>query len=269
LVFQEASHMTKSILTGLFAWTCLASAIACSRDGGMVVSQSDGAAGGSAVTGPAVGGTSGALSAQGGASQSGTVGTTVGGTSGALSAQGGAGQSGAGGTTGDAASTIAMSTIGDLFPTMDHLLFNVNIQDGFVWYENDTYSIDLTSGHLDYTHEVRSKPNDVSGTDAADATPAQVSVLVNAVSTAQWREQRELSDCPGQSYVYADGGSISPGVTVTSGQQEMIFGVSNAACATSKHSAHGKVMSSHDFFNMFDALLAIRPGGASPTNNFW
>ena len=261
--------MTKSILPGLFVWTCLAGAIACSSNGGIVVSQPESAAGGSTVTGPGFGGTSGALSAQGGAGQSGTVGTTVGGTSGGLSAQGGAG-GGAGGTTGDAASTIAMSTIGDLFPTMDHLLFNVNIEDGVLWYyENDTYSIDLTSGHLDYTHEVRGKPNDVSGTDAADATPAQVSVLVNAVSTAQWREQRELSDCPGQSYVYADGGSYSPGVTVTSGQQEMIFGVSNAACATSKHSAHGKVMSSHDFFNMFDALLAIRPGGASPTNNSW
>jgi hypothetical protein len=49
----------------------------------------------------------------------------------------------------------------------------------------------------------------------------------------------------------------------------MHFGVSDAACATSKQSAHGKVVSDHDFFNMFDALLAIRPGGASPTDNSW
>ena len=58
--------------------------------------------------------------------------------------------------TGDAiavAAPLATGTIGDVFPTVEHLLFDVNIQDGFVEYENDTYAIDTASGHLDYTHE--------------------------------------------------------------------------------------------------------------------
>jgi len=210
-------------------------AVGCSSNSSMAAPELDGAAGGSADVTPNAGGASG--------------------------------------TAGDAANSVATSTIGDLFPTMSHLLFDVNIQDGFAAYENDTYAIDLDSGHLDYVHEVGSPSTTgtgvVSTADAVNATQAQVAALVAAVSAAKWREQREPSECPDQAYVFADGQSYAPIMTVTSTQLEMSFGASDATCATSKHSAHGRVMSTSAFFTIFDALIAIRPGGSSPQVNCW
>jgi hypothetical protein len=162
---------------------------------------------------------------------------------------------------------VATSTIGELVDTVDRLKFNVNILDGFAGYENDTYVIDTASGHLDYTHVTGSMGN--TTTDAVDATPEQVTALVAVVRAATWRVQRELSECPGQSYVFVDGQSSAPGFLVTTGQQELGFGVSDASCATSKHSAHGMVISDHEWNLIFDSLLAIRPGGNRPFDNGW
>jgi len=52
---------------------------------------------------------------------------------------------------------------------------------------------------LVYIHETGASGPAVATRDAVDATPEQVSTLVDAGRAATWRMQRALSECPEQS----------------------------------------------------------------------
>jgi hypothetical protein len=177
--------------------------------------------------------------------------------SGGFSTQGTGGQQnvgGAGGTTGQPGT----ATIGGLISDMNQLVMTINISDGFIRYENDTYTLDLATGHLTYEHVVRDATGSATSTDALDATPAQVADLVSAVKSIAWRQQ------PSCMSLAIDGGAYPPKLTVVSGSNQTVFGVSSATCGSSDHSASGKVMTCAAFDGIFAMMTAIRPGGASP-----
>lgn len=100
--------------------------------------------------------------------------------------------------------------------------------------------------------------------EAVALTAAQIDGLVLAVTSAAYHVQ---DDCTVMS---VDGAPYPPLITVSAGEASEAFGVSDADCAKSDHSAYGNVMSCGDFGEIFGLLEAAAPGGPAFTcANYW
>jgi len=224
----------------LFSLWCLVGlpslCLACSSPGG---AKADGAAGPGAVeaTGGSSAGADGVEGGSGGTHGGGTSGVEVGGEGGGTDP--------------------VSQKIGDLLPTIEQVVLAVNIDDGFGAFNEETYTIDVGSRHVAYSH--------TNGAAAsAEATPAQMDDLVAAIRQATWWDQ---PDCMG---LAVDGAPLPPELTVRAGAVERSFGVSGNDCASSDHSAFGDVISCTAFAPILDAVLAILPGGVGPScESYW
>jgi hypothetical protein len=188
---------------------------------------------------------------------------TGGSSAGAAGVEGGFGGTDGGGTSGvevggeGGASGAVSQKIGDLFPTIEQVVLSVNIDDGFAVYNEETYTIDVESRQVAYSHSN-------GATASAQATASQMEGVVASIRQAEWRDQ---PDCTGWA---VDGSPYPPELTTRAGAVERSFGVSDNDCASSDHSAFGDVISCTAFASILDAVLAILPGGVGPScEGYW
>jgi hypothetical protein len=185
-------------------------------------------------------------------------GSIRGGATGATSAISGAtamgGIPGSGGMAGRTAScqnsSGTIGTVSALVPTIETLLIEVNRNDGFVGPAKQTDVWSVT---------VATRAVALNAGAPVVATAEQIQALIDAVAPSTY--QFNYTCCG--NFIYADGGAMSPLLTVSGGGATHTFGVSGRGCAYSSHSYKGDVLTCTAYEPIYTLLETIVPSGVA------